>query len=107
SGAVRQPAPSGDRGDRSARGGSAARALHRPASGASREHGARTRRAGAALSQSPRLCAAHALPPLRLSARLSQLRRLAGRSPLPPPLGLPSLRILDAAPAAVPALPGI
>ena len=67
---------------------------------------ARTRRAGASVPQSARLCAAHAVPRLRLSARMPELRRLAGRSPLPPPAGLPPLRLLDAAAGAVPAMPG-
>ena len=35
-----------------------------------------------------------------------ELRRLAGRSPLPPPAGLPPLRLLDAAAGAMPAMPG-
>ena len=41
---------------------SAARALHRAAAGRSREDRARARRAGAAVSQPPRLCAADAVP---------------------------------------------
>ena len=41
------------------------------------------RRAGAAVSQSPRLCAGHALPEMRLQIRMSELLGLAGRAPLP------------------------
>ena len=37
------------------------------------------------------------VPRLRLPPRLPELRRLAGRSSLPAPAGLPSLRLLDAA----------
>ncbi len=66
----------------------------------------RKARAGAAVPQSPRLCAADALPCLRPSLRLHHLRCLAGRSPLSPAPGLPPLRLLDAAPADLPALRG-
>ena len=66
----------------------------------------RARRAGAAVPQPPRLCAAHALPQLRPSARLPELRRLAGRSPLPPPARLPPLRLRDAAAGQVPEMRG-
>ena len=62
----------------------------------------RARRAGAVLSQPPRLCAADALPRLRLSLRLPELRRLAGRSPLPQAARLPSLRLRHAASGRVP-----
>src|SRR5262249_59167954 len=67
---------------------------------------ARTRRPGAPLPQSPRLRPADALPPVRISARLSELRRLAGRSPVQAPPRLPPLRLLDAAADAMPAMPG-
>ena len=50
-------------------------------------------RAGAAVPQSPRLCAAHALPRLRLPPAMPELRCLAGRAPLPPPARLPPLRL--------------
>ena len=66
----------------------------------------RARRAGAVFPQPPRLCAADALPRLRLSFRLPELRRLAGRSPLPPAARLPSLRLRHAAPGRVPEMPG-
>ncbi len=49
-------------------------------------------RSGAAVSQPPRLCAAHRVPRLRPPHRLPQLRRLAGRAPFPPPAHVPSLR---------------
>ena len=62
--------------------------------------------AGAAVPQSPRLRAAHALPAMRVSIGLSELRCLAGRSPLQAPAGLPPLRLLDAEAGAVPELPG-
>ena len=71
----------------------AARALHRAAPCRGGEDRARARRAGAVVSQSPRLCAAHALPRLRLPPRLPELRRLAGRSPLQPPARLSPLRL--------------
>ena len=66
----------------------------------------REARAGAAVSQPPRLCAADAVPRLRPSLCLHHLRRLAGRSSLSPAAGLPSLRLLDAAPEHLPALRG-
>ena len=66
---------------------------------------ARAQRAGAAVPQPPRLCAAHALPRLRLPPAVPELRRLAGRSPLPQAAGLPPLRLLDAAAARMPELP--
>ena len=59
---------------------------------------ARTRRAGAAVSQSTRLRAADAVPRLRLSPRLPELRRLARRSPFQAPARLPSLRLLACRP---------
>ena len=62
----------------------------------------RARRAGAVLSQPPRLCAADAVPRLRLPLRLPELRRLAGRSPLPQAARLPSLRLRHAASGRVP-----
>ena len=72
----------GGRGDRSAPGAAAARTLHRADAcrrGANRDG---ARRAGAVVPQSPRLRAADVVPRLRLSLLLSELRRLAGRSPL-------------------------
>ena len=51
------------------------------------------KRAGAAVPQSPRLCAADLVPRLRPSVRLPELRCLAGRSPLPAAAGVPSLRL--------------
>ena len=52
--------------------------------GGRRDFGAR--RAGASLSQSPRLCAGHRMPELRLQIRMPELLRLAGRAPLSPRL---------------------
>ena len=66
----------------------------------------RAARAGAVVPQPPRLRAADPVPGLRPSLRLHHLRRLAGRSSLSPAAGLPSLRLLDAAPARLPALRG-
>ena len=66
----------------------------------------RAARAGAAVPQSPRLRAADAVPRLRPSLLLHDVRRLAGRSPLPPAAGVPSLRLLDAAAAGLPAVQG-
>ena len=57
----------------------------------------RARRAGAVFSQSPRLRAADLVPRLRLSLLLPELRRLAGRSPLPQAARLPPLRLRHAA----------
>ena len=70
------------------------------------EDRARARRAGAAVPQPPRLCAADALPRLRLPPRLPELRRLAGRSPLQAPARLPPLRLLDAAAGDLPEMRG-
>ena len=64
------------------------------------------RRAGAAVPQPPRLCAADAVQRLRLPHGLSELRRLAGRSSLQAAAGLPPLRLLDAAAGAVPEMRG-
>ena len=58
--------------------------------------------AGAALSQPPRLRAAHAVPLLRPSLRLPAVHGLAGRAPLPQPPQLPPLRLLAAAAGEVP-----
>ena len=84
----------------------AARPLHRAAARRGGEDRARARRAGAAVPQPPRLCAAHALPRLRLPPRLPELRRLAGRSPLQAAAGLPPLRLRDAAAGGMPEVPG-
>ena len=64
------------------------------------------RRAGAAVSEPPRLCAGHRLPELRLQIRMPQLLRLAGRAPLPPPARMPPLRHLRADPRDLPELRG-
>ena len=84
----------------------AARTLHRAAARRGGEDRARARRAGAAVPQPPRLCAADALPRLRLPLRLPELRCLAGRSPLPAPARLPSLRLRHAAAGRLPEMPG-
>ena len=79
----------------------AARAFHRAAARRRGQDRARARRAGAAVPQPARLCAAHALPAMRLPPRLPELRRLAGRPPLPAPSRLPPLRLRDAAAGAM------
>ena len=66
---------------------------------------ARARRAGAAVPQPPRLCAAHAVPRLRFPPAMPELRRLAGRSSLPQAAGLPPLRLLHAAAGGMSELP--
>ena len=70
------------------------------------QHRGGAARAGAVVPQPPRLRAADAVPGLRPSLCLHYLRRLAGRSPLSPASGLPSLRLLDAAPAYLSELRG-
>jgi primosomal protein N' (replication factor Y) len=79
-GAVRRPASAACRSDRSAHARSRARTLHRAAARGGGEDRARTKGAGAAVSQSSRLRAADIVPLLRLSHRLRPLRCLAGRS---------------------------
>ena len=105
-GAVRRPAHAAYRGDRSAPRAAAARPLHLAAAGGAGPVRDRTARAGAAVPQPPRLRAADLVPRLRPSLRLHDLRRLAGRSPLSPAPGLSPLRLLDAAPECLSALPG-
>ena len=84
----------------------AARPFHLAAAGRRDQDRDRAARAGAVVPQSPRLRAADPVPRLRASLCLHHLRCLAGRSPVSPAAGLPSLRLLDAAPACLPALPG-
>ena len=84
----------------------AARPLHRADARRRDQDRARAQRAGAALPQSPRLRAADAVPRLRLSLLLPELRRLAGRSPLPPHARLPPLRLRHAASGQLPEMPG-
>ena len=92
----------GGRGDRLAPRGPAARPLHRAAARRGGEGRARARRAGAAVPQPARLCAADLVPRLRPPDGLPELRRLAGRSPLPAAARLPPLRLFDAAADACP-----
>ena len=84
----------------------AARPLHRADARRCDQDRAGAQGAGAALSQSPRLRAADAVPRLRLPLLLPELRRLAGRSPLPPHAGLPPLRLRHAASGQLPEMPG-
>ena len=62
------------------------------------------RRAGAAVSQPPRLCAGDALPEMRLQIRMPELLGLAGRAQIPPPARMPPLRHLRADPRDLPEL---
>ncbi len=104
--ALRRPAHAAYRGDRPAPRNAAARTFYFAAAGRGNPHRRRAARAGAAVPQSPRLCAADAVPGLRASLRLHHLRCMAGGPPLSPAPGLPSLRLLDAAPARLSALRG-
>ena len=69
------------------------------------EEATEPRRASASVPQPPRLRPSDAVPGLRPSVRMSQLRRMAGRAPLPRGARLPSLRPRRAATEAVPELP--
>ena len=62
-------------------------------------------RAGDAVPQPARLCAAHALPSLRPSLRMPQLLGLAGRAPISRGARLPSLRPCREPAEALPAVP--
>ncbi len=77
--------------------GAAARPLAVAARGRGDEADLCRGRADAAVPQSPRLCADHAVPRLRPRHRMPAMLGLAGRASLPPDLGLPSLRLLRAA----------
>ena len=70
--------------------------------GGRRDFGAR--RAGAAVSESPRLCAGHRVPELRLQIRMPELLRLAGRASLSPQARMPPLRHLRADSRGLPEL---
>ena len=65
--------------------------------GGARHAGAR--RAGDAVPQPPRLCAADAVPALRPSHAVPELHRLAGGAPRPPRAAMPPLRPRRADPA--------
>ena len=88
------------------RAAAAARPFHFAAARRANSVRDREARAGAVVSQPPRLRAADIMPGLRASLRLHHLRRLAGRSPLSPAPGLSPLRLLDAASEHLSALPG-
>ena len=77
---------------RHARGAARERALDRPAAGARDLRDARPRRAGAAVPQPARLCAADAVPGLRASIPVPGLLGLAGRAPLSRRPDVPPLR---------------
>ena len=84
----------------------AARPLARAAPRRRDRGGPGERRAVAAVPQPARLRAAHALPRLRPSLPMPELRRLAGRAPLPQGADLPPLRPRRTAPRGLPAMPG-
>ena len=86
--------------------GTAARALAVAAPDRRRRGGAGARRTIAAVPQPARLCAADAVPHLRPSLPMSQLRGLARRASLSPRADLPSLRPCRKAPRHLPDLPG-
>ena len=73
-----------------------------PQTGQGDRGNARTARAGAAVPQSPRLCAADLVPDLRAPLPMPELHRLDGRAPPRPPARLSSLRARDAGAARVP-----
>ena len=102
--ALWRPAFAAYRSDRSEDRRPAARPLHRAALGAGRADRARTRRTGVVFPQPPRLCAAHFMPRLRASLLLSELRCLAGRSPIQAAAGLSSLRLRHAGAGGVSAM---
>ena len=91
-GPLRPGAAARDRGGGSEARGSAARPLAVAEGGRRRRGGAAARRAGASLPQPARLCAADPLPLLRPPLRMPELRRMAGRAPLPLGPRLPPLR---------------
>src|SRR5262249_1743777 len=98
-GTFRRSAPAHGGSDRSAARAAAARPLYfAPARGRGEDR-AGAPRAGSIVPQPPRLCAADLVPRLRFPLRLSELSRLAGRSPLPPPASVPPLRFWYAASA--------
>ena len=90
--ALRRGRDAGDRGDRPAGRTAAARALDRAAAGERDRRDAGARRAGAAVPQPPRLCAADAVPALRAPFPMPQLHRVDGRAPADPPPVVPPLR---------------
>ena len=103
---LRRRAHARDGGARHAEEPAAARAL--AGAGAGPGAGGQSRRGGAepALPQPPRLCAADALPPLRLPLPMPQLHRLDGRAPLHPAARLPPLRPCHARAAGLPGMQG-
>ena len=82
----------GDRGRRSQARGAAARPLAVAERGRGRGGSEKPGRAGAAVPQSARLCAAHIMPRLRTSLSMPELRGVAGRASLPIAARLPPLR---------------
>ena len=92
------------RGGRHARDAAGARALPRAAAGRGGARHAGARRAGDAVPQPPRLCAADAVPALRPPHAVPELHRLAGGAPRPPRAAMPPLRPHRADPRGVPGL---
>src|SRR5439155_8005624 len=97
--------PPRDRARRYAEGAGRAPAL----SVAAARRGARpdpgSRRAVAAFSQPPGLCALDLVPRLRPSPAMPELHRLAGRAPLYRTAPVPSLRLRRAGAGALPGMP--
>ena len=116
--ALQERSPPRHQGDRHAEKPAGARALSlaRPDRRSGGDSG--TRRAGIAVSQSPRLCAGHALPEMRFQIRMPELLCLAGgasdsasvsnvtiaasspRFPRPAPNAAPNIRLSRAGPAS-------
>ncbi len=84
--------------------GAAAREIHFTAAGGRNQNRYRAQGTGAAVSQPSRLCAVDAVPCLRASLRVHDLRRVAGGSSFSPAPRVSSLRLLDAAPASMSAM---
>ena len=93
--AARRYAPRADR----------ARAFPVAAAGRRARRDLRGRRAGAAVPQSPRLCAADLVPRLRPSLPVPELHRLAGRAPLYRAAAVPSLRPCRGGAGVLPGMP--
>ena len=96
------PEIDGDRPAARRRRSAAASCRRRWSTAIARDAGAK--RAGAALPQPPRLCAADALPHLRPPLPVPELLDLAGRAPLPRRAALPPLRPFGAAAGSLPGL---
>ena len=94
----------GGRGGGHARDAAGAGAFPRPAAGRGGARHAGARRAGDAVPQPPRLCAADAVPALRPPDAVPELHRLAGGAPRATGAAMPPLRPHGADPGGVPGL---